>query len=322
MLLIPWWPTSCFLTQENNCNVIVVLPSFCHCQIRAGLLFICVLYVFVCFCFFWSDGFCQAVETASSSSSASREHELQHTAGLSVFKVLGLSHTAAPLAFIFVCLFVVVLFFLCLSLSDVGMLRFQTSVALWDRSSVSAGSVTVSLYQLRCLVEVWVFPKLCFFFFFYFYFFNILFYYIIIFLFVFWVGLGVLLFCFLFVFFKLLLSPSSSSSRSSEQALTTARMDGWIDWWMDGWMGDRWDAAQFGTLRVFLPWEEVLFFSKYKKKGLLWLFNCLSVTFYPSPQQLWIQSPVGFSLFLSLSVYLHAISQPISVVCHVHHAGR
>lgn len=33
------------------------------------------------------------------------------------------------------------------------MLRFQTSVALWDRSSVSAGSVTVSLYRLQCLVE-------------------------------------------------------------------------------------------------------------------------------------------------------------------------
>lgn len=59
------------------------------------------------------------------------------------------------LLFSFVCLFVVVFgFFLCLSLSDVGMLRFQTSVALWDRSSVSAGSVTVSLYQLQCLVEV------------------------------------------------------------------------------------------------------------------------------------------------------------------------
>lgn len=162
-------------------------------------MFLLVLFVFV---FFWSDGFCQAVATASSSSSASREHELQHTAGLSVFKVLGLSHTAAPLAFIFVCLFVVVfvLFFLCLSLSDVGMLRFQTSVALWDRSSVSAGSVTVSLYQLRCLVEAWVFPKLCFFFF-YFYFFNILFYYIIIFLFVFWVGLGVFFVLFFVCFF-------------------------------------------------------------------------------------------------------------------------
>lgn len=188
------------------------------------------------------------------------------------------------------------------------MLRFQTSVALWDRSSVSAGSVTVSLYQLQCLVEVWVFPKLCFFFF-YFYFFNILFYYIIIFLFVFWVGLGVFCLVVCLFFFKLLLSPSSSSSssRSSEQALATARMDGWMDRLMDGWMGDRRDAAQFGTLRVFLPWEEVLFlfFSKYKKKGLLWLFNCLSVTFYPSPQQLWIQSPVGFSLFslfLSLCV--------------------
>lgn len=38
-------------------------------------------------------------------------------------------------------------------LSDVGMFRFQTSEALWDRSSVSAGSGTVSLYQLQCLVE-------------------------------------------------------------------------------------------------------------------------------------------------------------------------
>lgn len=46
------------------------------------------------------------------------------------------------------------LFFLYLSLSDVGMLRFQTSEALWDRNSVSAGSVTVCLYQLQCLVEV------------------------------------------------------------------------------------------------------------------------------------------------------------------------
>lgn len=123
-----------------------------------------------------------------------------------------------------------------------------------------------------------------------------------------WIG-GFLFSSFFVFFFKLLLSPSSSSSssRSSEQALATARMDGWMDRLMDGWMGDRRDAAQFGTLRVFLPWEEVLFlfFSKYKKKGLLWLFNCLSVTFYPSPQQLWIQSPVGFSLFslfLSLCV--------------------
>lgn len=35
------------------------------------------------------------------------------------------------------------------------------------------------------------------------------------------------------------------------------------------------------------------------------------------------RAPLGSlsSLFFSLSVYLHAISQPISVVCHVHHAG-
>lgn len=59
-------------------------------------------------------------------------------------------HKAAPLAFIVVC----VLFFLNLSLSDVGMLRFQTSEALWDRSSVSAGSVTLRLYRLQCLVGV------------------------------------------------------------------------------------------------------------------------------------------------------------------------
>lgn len=39
-------------------------------------------------------------------------------------------------------------------------------------------------------------------------------------------------------------------------------------------------------------------------KRLLWLFNCLSITFYPSPQQLWIKSPVRALSLLSLSLYL------------------
>lgn len=68
----------------------------------------------------------------------------------SSFQVSGFPHTATPLAFLKkrICLFVcLLLFFLYLSLSDVGMLMFQTSVASWERSSVSAGSVTASLPQ-------------------------------------------------------------------------------------------------------------------------------------------------------------------------------
>lgn len=192
--------------------------------------------------------------------------------------------------FIFYLCFLV---FLYLSLSDVGMLRFQTSEALWDRSSVSAGSVTVSLYQLQCLVEVWVFPKLCFFFY------NILFYYV---------------FCFrsaltivIIIIFTVIRTCFDNNHK-------------WMDRWTDGWETD---GMLLSLELVLLPMEEDLFVFFQSIKRLLWLFNCLCVTFYPSPQQLWIKSPV-WALSLSSLSLSNALSRPISVVCracYVHHAS-
>ena len=232
MLLIPWWPTSCFLTQENNCDTIVDLPSCRHCQIRAGLLF------------------CFSDRTVSVGPSQQQQQQQQQCilgvwaaaySCSSAFLCVGVSHTAAPLAFIFVCF---LFSSTCLS-AMWECLRFQTSVALWDRSSVSAGSVTVSLYQLQCLVEVWVFPKLCFFFY-------ILFYYV--FWFIFWS-------CFVFKKKKIFCSHRHHHHRHlhDHQNKLWQQPD-----WMDGWRDWRMDGRQTGccsvwNLRVFLPREEVLF---------------------------------------------------------------
>lgn len=102
---------------------------------------------FLCFFFFFPD---RTVSVGAVAAAAAVVHLGSFSIQLSsAFKCGKIPHSSSS-GFYF-CLF---LFFLYLSLSDVGMLRFQTSVALWDRSSVSAGSVTVSLYQLQCLVEV------------------------------------------------------------------------------------------------------------------------------------------------------------------------
>lgn len=188
------------------------------------------------------------------------------------------------------------------------MLRFQTSVALWDRSSVSAGSVTVSLYQLQCLVEVWVFPKLCFFFF-YFYFFNILFYYIIIFLFVFWVGLGV--FClvvFLFFFLNFCSRRHHHHHLHDHQNKLWQQpgwMDGWIDWWMDGWETD----GMLLSLELYVsssPGRRFYFYfsqSIRKKDCYDYLTVCPS-HFTPHLSSCEYRAPLGSlsSLFYSLSL--------------------
>lgn len=169
------------------------------------------------------------------------------------------------------------------------MLRFQTSEALWDRSSVSAGSVTVSLYRLQCLVEVWVFPKLCFFFYY------ILFSYI----FCFYSALTIVIIIIIFTVFR------TSFDNNYK----------WMDRWTDGWETD---GMLLSLELVFFSMEEDLFVFFQSIKRLLWLFNCLSVTFYPSPQQLWIKSPVWALSFLSLSISCYLSAYQCCLPCVLH----